>query len=321
MKKIIIGIHGLGNKPPEKLLRKWWKRALLEGLKARGKYRPFLKFEFVYWSDILHDMPLDPKQKNKNHPLYLPEPYEKAEYFRREQPSSIRKKILDYIEKQLSKVFLNDDLTINFSFISDMIIHRYFGDLDIYYSKTFIPKGRPACLAKDVIRERLVNVLKKYRRKEILLIAHSMGSIIAFDVLTEHLDDIQIDTLATIGSPLGIPVIRGRIAAEIKSNSGKQESLITPENVRCQWYNFSDIKDKIAFNYALQDDYGPNSAGIQVVDKLVFNNYEMNGERNPHKSYGYLRAPEFSELVEKFLSRDEGNLKAWINKILDKLFV
>ncbi len=33
MKKIIIGIHGIGNKPPAKILRKWWLNSIYEGLK------------------------------------------------------------------------------------------------------------------------------------------------------------------------------------------------------------------------------------------------------------------------------------------------
>ena len=31
-KKVIIGIHGLANKPEKKYLEPWWKSAILEGL-------------------------------------------------------------------------------------------------------------------------------------------------------------------------------------------------------------------------------------------------------------------------------------------------
>jgi len=33
MDKIIIGIHGIGNKPPEDILRNWWLDSILEGAK------------------------------------------------------------------------------------------------------------------------------------------------------------------------------------------------------------------------------------------------------------------------------------------------
>ena len=33
MAKVIIGIHGLGNKPPKDILEKWWKLSIEEGFK------------------------------------------------------------------------------------------------------------------------------------------------------------------------------------------------------------------------------------------------------------------------------------------------
>ena len=53
MRKIIIGIHGLGNKPPEDLLKIWWKKAIREGLKAIGHPRYFFKFELDVFESIL----------------------------------------------------------------------------------------------------------------------------------------------------------------------------------------------------------------------------------------------------------------------------
>ena len=73
MSKIIIAIHGLGNKPPQDILKKWWKMAISEGLKHIGHFRLFFKFEFIYWADILHTNPLDPQIKDKDDPLYLDE--------------------------------------------------------------------------------------------------------------------------------------------------------------------------------------------------------------------------------------------------------
>ena len=52
MRKVIIGIHGLGNKPPKALLKIWWKKAIREGLKAIGHSRFFVKFELIYYKVI-----------------------------------------------------------------------------------------------------------------------------------------------------------------------------------------------------------------------------------------------------------------------------
>lgn len=37
--KLIIGIHGLSNKPPEKTLATWWEKAMLEGLHVNSKLK------------------------------------------------------------------------------------------------------------------------------------------------------------------------------------------------------------------------------------------------------------------------------------------
>jgi hypothetical protein len=52
MKKIVIAIHGLGNKPAEKLLRESWLQAIQEGLTRAGNHHLDIPFEMVYWADI-----------------------------------------------------------------------------------------------------------------------------------------------------------------------------------------------------------------------------------------------------------------------------
>lgn len=57
MAKVIIGIHGLGNKPPGQLLEKWWKMSMIEGLKLNGHNKRLPRFELVYWADVIHSSP------------------------------------------------------------------------------------------------------------------------------------------------------------------------------------------------------------------------------------------------------------------------
>ena len=315
MSKIIIGIHGLGNKPPQEILKKWWKQSIVEGLAAMGHPRYFFKFELVYWANLLHREPLNPRERNKKNPVYLKEPYVPAKKQIRRAPSKIRQKILDYVEKQIDRIFLKEDLSIHLAPISDLIIRRFFKDLDAYYSQKIINVGQNNYLVQDVIRDQLKRILRKHRNKEILLIGHSMGSIIAYDVLTNSLSEVKIDTFITIGSPLGLPVIISKIVSEQKKKLVKHPRLITPENVIRNWFNFSDLNDKVAFNYNLEDDYAPNSRQVRVVDKVVYNDYEINGHRNPHKIYGYLRTPEFAEITRQFLDRDRHKVVIWL---LDK---
>lgn len=324
MSKIIIGIHGLGNKPPKKTLKKWWKKSIREGLKAMGHPRFFFRFELVYWADLLHPVPLNPKILDKKDSAYLKEPYLPGQAIEKKQPSKLRQKFLDYLEKQIDKIFLNKDFSLHFAAVSDLIMRRFFRDLDAYYSQTCLNIHGSEHLAKEVIRQQLAHIIRKHKNKDILLIGHSMGSIIAYDVLTQTVPDVKIDTFITIGSPLGLPIIMSKIASEQKQVLIKNARLNAPENVVSNWFNFSDLRDRVALNYNLNDDYAENSRGIRVIDKIVYNNYENNSKKNPHKIYGYLRTPELSQVVDEFLNHDTRKGVSWlldkINRLSARLF-
>jgi len=312
MSKIIIGIHGLGNKPPQKLLKKWWKKSIQDGLKLIGHPRLFFKFELVYWANCLHPIPRNPNITDRNDPAFLKEPYVPCHNYIRKTPGRLRQKFLDYLEKQIDKIFLKPDLSIHFSSVTDLIIHRFFKDLEAYYSQASIDYNGSECLVKDMIRDQLARIIRKYKHHEILLIGHSMGSIIAYDVLTQTVPEIEIDTFVTIGSPLGFPVIMSKIASEQRQVLIKKAILSTPENVLRNWFNFSDLKDRVAMNYSLSDDYDENSNQVRAIDKVVYNNYEYNGKKNPHKIYGYLRTPEFAEVVHEFLDHGKSRTSTWL---------
>jgi len=106
-----------------------------------------------------------------------------------------------------------------------------------------------------------------------------------------------------MGAPLGAPFVMSRIAAHSKSTYGLIK-LQMPESVYNNWFNFSDIRDKIALDYKLSDDFDSNSHGVKCIDKLVTNTYVMNGIANPHKSFGYLRTPEFINVLVNFLQQN-----------------
>lgn len=307
MGKIIIGIHGLGNKPSKKILEGWWKQSIEEGLKNYLGYTKDFQFELVYWADVFYNEPLNPLENDPDHPLFIEEIYTPSPTDFVPTPHPIRQKILDVLEEQLDKIFLNDDLTVNFSFISDNIIRSYFKELDGYYEKECDDIADIKCRARDIIRDRTAYIIKKYANDEILIIGHSMGSIIAYDVLSFTIPEVNINTFITIGSPLGLPVIRAKIAAESYLNHITPIKLQTPPNVYNQWINYSDLEDKIALIYNLTDKFDSNKYGIHVKNIVVDNNYKVNDHENPHKSFGYLRTPEMAGSILNFLMSEKPN--------------
>ena len=279
--------------------------------------------EMVYWADLLHPKPLDPSIKEEDNPLRITEPYV-PKAFEKVEPSKFRKKVLDYVEKQLDKLFTSDSTSIDMSAISDLIIKKYFKELEIYYSENLSDESGKQKPAKTLIQKRLEDVLRKHKGKEILLLSHSMGTIIAYDVLTKPNKRINVDTLITFGSPLGIPIILEKIAVAKQTSLKLTRKMKSPEKITSEWLNFSDLNDKVALNYNLSDDYEPNSHGIKPQDYLVHNDYIGGEGENPHKSYGYLRTPEIAQVVYDFLARDKRRLSIWFNSkaatLLDKIF-
>lgn len=302
MPEIIIGVHGLGNKPPARTLQSWWKISIREGLKRIGIRKLDFEFELFYWARYLHPRPLDRRIRDRKDPLYLEDPYTPAKKdVRVEKPGELRQIILDYVHEQLEKIFLNEDYSINYTAITDFIIHNFFSDLASYYSDHCVLQDRTDCRAKEVICQDLAAALRKHRRKKIMLIAHSMGSIIAYDVFTRYAPGVPVHTFVTVGSPLGLPIVKSKIFSEREKGPSAQPSIKTPESVTSGWYNLADLKDKIAVNYMLADDFDKNSVNVGPEDIIVANDYEFMGEKNPHKSYGYLRTPEMAEIVSGFL--------------------
>ena len=123
----------------------------------------------------------------------------------------------------------------------------------------------------------------------VLLIAHSMGSVIAFDSLWELThstrDHVLVDLLLTMGSPLGQRYMQDRL-----KGAGRPGHERYPNNIR-RWKNLAAVGDLTALDPYLSDDFGKMlELGIleSFVDQQVHTHYRLDGELNVHSEYGYL---------------------------------
>jgi hypothetical protein len=320
-KKIIIVIHGLANKPEKQLLEKWCRASIREGLRTIDRRGMPFTLKLVYWADLLHERPQDPRETNKHSDTHLNDPYLPGDPSRYATftPSTLKRNLLDKLEKKIDKMFFEEDSFINFEKFANIVVRNLFKDLDIYYHKDCPVTRYRGLLARDAIRMRLAEALRKYAKRDILLIAHSMGTIISYDVLTRTTPDVTIDSFITIGSPLGMPLVIKQILLEQGRDIAKERRPATPENIRTAWHNFSDLDDPVAINYNLADDYLPNGAGIAPRDIIVYNNYEYDGDRSPHKLYGYLRAPEVANMVYNFCATGRAAFMVALRRFFGRL--
>ncbi|MCV9387206.1 lipase/acyltransferase domain-containing protein [Reichenbachiella ulvae] len=315
---LILGVHGLGNKPPHPMIKLWWKKSIIEGLKKVEGSKKHFHFEMVYWADIMYPYPLNPRIKDPDHELHIEEPY---------IPEPIPTPKIRYTPWHLAKItfdkikeiaFLSKNGLANYRLPFNFVVKKSFRDLAAYYdeeqSKAEFLDQLPV---KKLIRNRLRRFLYKHRNKRILIVAHSMGSIITYDVLWLLQNIYEIDTFISMGSPLGLPLIRENIARDHKFKYEEGDLLPTPENIK-HWFNLSDKEDHFAVFDELAQFFASNSNHVAPTDMLVDNDYKNWVTANAHKSFGYLRTPEMGKIISDFLNKKPETIWEKARKLLKR---
>ena len=125
-----------------------------------------------------------------------------------------------------------------------------------------------------------------------VIIGHSQGSMIAYDVLCEMSRERPAPDVAlfvTVGSPLGIKEVQDQL--EQLTN---QKHLAVPSCVRA-WLNVADPLDPVAFDKRLKSDFAAHK-GVAIDDNLEWN---PDSPRHPHSGSGYLRTKPVQRTVKK----------------------
>jgi len=134
--------------------------------------------------------------------------------------------------------------------------------------------------------------------RPVLLIAHSMGSVIAWDSLwqmshNEH-DHVHINTLLTMGSPLGQRFVQRRLQG-FREEEGERYPLGID-----RWVNLAAVGDLTAVDPDLADDFGAmvERGLVSAIDDRELHNYfRLDGVLNVHAEYGYLANPVTAGII------------------------
>ena len=139
--------------------------------------------------------------------------------------------------------------------------------------------------AGEQIRDRVSGAIPG--NEPIVVLAHSLGTIVAYDVLSER-TDLDVRLFLTLGSPLGV----GNVQRRIGDRSGPPAKV--PPNVAA-WHNRADPLDPVALELTLADEFDP--AGF-VEDGLVDNEIGLVN----HDLIGYLATNEVRELIAQAMA-------------------
>ena len=287
----VVYIHGIGPKPKPEVVRSMWDLALfgrelgsdsriaywadllhneylgVEGRAMQSKGRSASQRDVIGGEQIAHELGLRGKQALQAAAFadrLLASRMDVAQGAHRTR-ASVGKKILPLpiqLRKPLARLFLEN-------FVKDTAAYFF----------------RSGMRAK--IQQRLRDALPT-DGKPFTLIAHSQGSIVAFEVLAslKRTQNINVETFVTIGSPLGIQ--------EVQDFMVEQTPLVVPSCVK-HWLNFADPLDVVAFDKGLANEFDPDGF---VSDDVIMNTAFARGEGfDPHSAIGYLAHPSVRDAV------------------------
>lgn len=165
----------------------------------------------------------------------------------------------------------------------------YFGDQAQKWAIWYLEQVRRYVTEPEVNAAARKSLTDRITNETRVIVGHSLGSIVAYEVLCAADPPVSPHTLITLGSPLGIPALADRINPRITS-----APATWPPGIR-RWFNIADDRDIVA----LRKDLAP-IFGSRVVDHLVHNGATM------HSISPYLTSPDFGQAVIAGLASADG---------------
>ena len=319
--KRIIMIHGRASKPPAETTHRLWRDTLIENIRvghrqlARRLQDSPGVFVSAYWADVVpHHIPDDAAYCRK-----LERQVERVIVERR----SIKDRFHVGTGEKVGSFFQDRGIDLarllaSALAIKDEVMMRLLRETELYDRDQYIADQMRAPL-EAALRDAWDSGSKP------VVIAHSMGSFIAYDVLWrfshrktpgfEAYNRKRVSMFVTLGSPLGDSAVRRLLFARHHPQHGRRQF---PTNIDF-WHNYACLGDVVAHQKNFHDIFyqpmrtlklfppGKKFRSIDYVD--LHNPFEVvshpgnrrREKRNPHKSYGYLVQPRLASWLADYL--------------------
>lgn len=273
----ILMVHGIaqgGRKPSD--LETIWVETLQEGFHLAGKPWPAtVKIDFPYYGDTLDALvaksklptPADVKAKgagqNPDFEKFMQSTLEQmqqtaaipdADVRAQMDPAASQEKgIQNWGWVQAIARVIDNRLTP----ASNFTIENFLREVFVYIARPANAKVIDGIVAAKLTAE------------PTLVIGHSLGSVVAYNVIKSQRGTLDLRGFVTVGSPLGLRAISAKL--------GVVDNVASP----AAWYNAYDERDIVALN--------PLAKPWFAVDpKIVNNNQVNNSTDNRHGIIGYL---------------------------------
>lgn len=140
------------------------------------------------------------------------------------------------------------------------------------------------------------------RRETLIVIGHSLGSVIAYDVLWElsRRSDLRVELLLTLGSPLSTNFVQRLVKGADAHGAARY-----PRNIR-RWVNCSARGELTALNPRVARAFA-QMVRLGLLESLedhvdIYNHYRGDQGLNVHSAYGYLIHPRVAGAIASALS-------------------
>lgn len=297
--RTVVYIHGIGNKPPAEVLRCQWDRALFG--RAMGE-----RTRMAYWVNrerYPSPEPGDCQDQDRGPVLNQAEQRMLSALGVAPQLADLRQ-LADTLatsnaERARLHQVLDEVETAAPPPAAAADVHAQ-GVIDVF--NRALLKLISAALLQDVHDLFFVPARREQMRDSLLqriragggpfvIVAHSQGSLIAYDVLRElQPQDCEVSLLLTLGSPLGLPVVRSMF----KEWTGTPKLPFPPCVAR--WVNVAERRDPVALDDDLSDDIADVGGRFRNIAGSKIN---PDWRHNPHSAAGYLSIPDVRAEVRR----------------------
>ncbi len=306
-------VHGIANKPDPETLLGQWRVALLDDdgvdLDALG-----VSSSMVYWADMLYPQPAPAAAAHESNALELErsvEPEDADMSWLAEVPpdevafvESVAEEIgLEHVTPTLSEGpdVIKPDSALEAvplpGWLKVRLMRVFLRDVHHYlYDSEYNPRPGESYRIRRDVRARALEALQAGARASgpHLVVGHSLGSVIAYDVLTAVDAAPRVDALLTVGSPLGISEVQDRLAPPWTRRNGWPADRLGSG----PWSNVFDLLDPVCggLDRRIAGDYRHNGES-RVSDIAVTN--EGSWRHSISKYLGQERLRErFTEVFE-----------------------
>jgi subtilisin family serine protease len=299
--RTVVYIHGIGNKPPASVLKCQWDHALFPSLPLHGDLGD--RTRMSYWVNReIYPTPSpgtcssgDRVTEDLEEPASMgalaaggdPIEAEIAGLARNENERAVLRALaaraadMADTDNRAAKAFTAAQMQAKVlplppfirRQVTRQITRRFLRDVHDFF---FVPERR--AIMRNSLRERLLAGGGPF-----VVIGHSQGSMVAYDVLRElkkHECDVAL--FVTIGSPLGLAEVQ-----DVLTQFAGTKRLPFPSCVET-WVNVADRLDPVAADSDLSRDF---PAWKAIVNYRGFG-LNPDSPRHPHSGTGYLSTPQ-----------------------------